>query len=103
MQGIADALSDAVAPSSTALSSVARSFIGQVSQFSSAVAGERVRSENAYTFQVAQNTTLKEMELSKGVDTDQELQKLMQIEQYYAANAKVISTVDTLYERLLSI
>ncbi|MFW2588323.1 flagellar hook-associated protein FlgK [Sagittula sp. SSi028] len=103
VQRIADALSDAVAPSSAALSSVARSFIGQVSQFSSAVAGERVRSENAYTFQVAQNTTLKEMELSKGVDTDQELQKLMQIEQYYAANAKVISTVDTLYERLLSI
>lgn len=103
LQGIADALGASNVPGSAALPSIARTFIDQVSQFSSSVAGERVRSENAFTFLSAQNRTLREMELSKGVDTDQELQKLMQVEQYYTANAKVISTVDDLFERLLSI
>ncbi|MEQ5869164.1 flagellar hook-associated protein FlgK [Sagittula sp. NFXS13] len=103
IKGIADILGEQIAPSSGALSPVARSFVDHVSQFSSAMVGERVRSENAFIFQTAQNTTLKEMELSKGVDTDQELQKLLQVEQYYTANAKVISTVDSLFERLLSI
>lgn len=38
-----------------------------------------------------------------GVDTDQELQRLLSIEQAYAANARVIETVDRLLQRLLEI
>ena len=41
------------------------------------------------------------IELEQGVDTDQELQNLMKIEQAYAANARVISVVDELMETLL--
>ncbi len=103
LQSISDALTSASVPSSGALPSLSRSFVDHVSEFSSAAAGERVRTENTHTFQTIQNTTLKEIELSKGVDTDQELQRLMQIEQHYAANAKVMSTVDQLLERLMSI
>lgn len=39
--------------------------------------------------------------LAEGVDTDQELQKLLQIEQAYAANARVITTIDEMIQQLL--
>lgn len=38
-----------------------------------------------------------------GVDTDRELQNLLTIEQAYAANARVIQTIDQLIQRLLEI
>ncbi len=41
------------------------------------------------------------IEAEQGVDTDQELQRLMQIEQVYAANARLISVVDELMDTLL--
>ena len=41
--------------------------------------------------------------LENGVDTDQELQKLLLIEQAYAANARVIQTVDALFDTLMRI
>ncbi|WP_170786396.1 flagellar hook-associated protein FlgK [Ruegeria lacuscaerulensis] len=50
------------------------------------------------------NSTQEEMtriEAEQGVDTDQELQRLIQIEQTYAANARLISVVDELMETLL--
>lgn len=48
--------------------------------------------------------SLGEAELSAtGVDTDAELQKLLAIEQAYAANARVIETVNQMVQRLLEI
>lgn len=41
------------------------------------------------------------IEAEQGVDTDTELQNLMQIQQTYAANARVISVVDELMETVL--
>ncbi|OED48591.1 flagellar hook-associated protein FlgK [Leisingera sp. S232] len=46
---------------------------------------------------------LSQAELALGVDTDAELQNLMLVEKYYAANARVISVVDELMETLLGI
>jgi flagellar hook-associated protein 1 len=48
-------------------------------------------------------TRLAALERRGGVDTDQEMQKLLLIEQVYAANARVISAVDDLIARLLEI
>ncbi|MBV7395332.1 flagellar hook-associated protein FlgK [Mameliella sediminis] len=103
LQGISTALSTSSVPGSGGLTAIARSFADHISEFASTAVGERVRAENDQTFVSIQNTALKELELSKGVDTDQELQRLMQIEQHYTANAKVMSTVDDLLERLMSI
>ncbi|KUF09590.1 flagellar hook-associated protein FlgK [Pseudoponticoccus marisrubri] len=103
LQGLSAALEAAVPPGSSTLAPVARSFADQMSDFSSAISGQRVRAEGALTYATTQNTALKELELSEGVDTDQELQKLMQIEQLYTANAKVMSVVDDLFDRLISI
>ena len=48
--------------------------------------------------------SLREAEIgATGVDTDAELQKLLAIEQSYAANARVIQTADRLIQRLLEI
>ncbi|MGB0925702.1 MAG: flagellar hook-associated protein FlgK [Pikeienuella sp.] len=47
---------------------------------------------------------LRAAELSDiGVDTDQELTRLLQVEQAFAANARVIEVIDTLMQRLLQI
>lgn len=103
LQGISAALSVPAVPGSGALAPVARSFADQAAEFSSGTSAARVREENNRTYLAAQNTALKEREFSQGVDTDQELQRLMLIEQHYAANARVMSAVDQLMERLLAI
>lgn len=75
--------------------------------------GERISAlgERAVSFRVdalqrdeaaqSRNTTLRELENVGGVDTDQELQKLLMVEQSYAANAQVLSTMDDLINKLL--
>lgn len=103
LQGITDALNSSTLPSSTALAPVSKSFIAHVTDYSSNVASARVFAENEQVFSANRNTVLRELEFAKGVDTDQELQNLMLIEQHYTANAKVMQTVDELMERLLSI
>ncbi|WP_136443327.1 flagellar hook-associated protein FlgK [Pacificoceanicola onchidii] len=103
LTAITAALEEKVLPSSATLDPVSSSFMNQVANFASDVVGERVRAENRHIFALSQNTGLKEVELSKGVDTDFELQNLMEIEQLYAANAKVMQTVDELLARLMNI
>lgn len=49
----------------------------------------------------ASRTELTRIEMEQGVDTDAELQALMLIEQTYAANARVIQTVDDMMQTLL--
>jgi len=69
----------------------------------SAVSSRRVSAEGEASFSQARFTTLKEMELSEGVDTDQELQSLLAIEQSYAANAKVIQSVEEMMKLILGL
>jgi flagellar hook-associated protein 1 FlgK len=57
--------------------------------------------ESAYT--AARLDTYEQLEAQDGVDTDQEMQNLLVIEQAYAANARVIKTVDTLINTLLDL
>ncbi|WP_170507620.1 flagellar hook-associated protein FlgK [Ruegeria arenilitoris] len=53
------------------------------------------------TFANSAQLEMARIEAEQGVDTDQELQNLMEIEQAYAANARVISVVDELMQTLL--
>ncbi|MBY6003925.1 flagellar hook-associated protein FlgK [Salipiger bermudensis] len=103
LQGYSGALEDLVSPSSSALGTGAQSFAKHVADFHAVIAAARLRADGEQSFSSAQNTALKELELSKGVDTDAELQELLRIEQHYAANARVISVVDDLLEKLLAI
>ncbi|PCJ05749.1 MAG: flagellar hook-associated protein FlgK [Rhodobacteraceae bacterium] len=59
--------------------------------------------EQALSFASASFSAMSQMELARGVDTDEELHNLMLIEQAFAANAKVMSVVDELMKTLLRI
>ena len=59
--------------------------------------------DRALSFTSATTTELKEIELSRGVDTDEELRNLLTVEQAYAANARVIEVVSDLMDQLLRI
>lgn len=53
------------------------------------------------TFSAANKTEMERLELETGVDTDAELQSLMLVERAYAANARVVETVNELMDTLL--
>jgi flagellar hook-associated protein 1 FlgK len=52
---------------------------------------------------MARQDALKTAELATGVDSDQELQNLLRIEQAYAANARVLQTIDAMMQRLMEL
>ena len=80
-----------------------RSADGRVAAFSSDLGATRLSAEEQLSFSTARWETLREAELANGVDTDVELQILLQVEQAYAANARVIETVDFMMQRLMEI
>ncbi|MCB1355968.1 MAG: flagellar hook-associated protein FlgK [Maritimibacter sp.] len=82
---------------------VSRSASGLAADLLSRVGMERTAAENRQSYAVAQQESLTAMELETGVDTDAELQKLMLIEQAYAANAKVISTIDAMLQAIMDL
>ena len=57
--------------------------------------------DRSLSLAAASRTELTRIELAQGVDTDAELQALLLIEQAYAANARVIETVDDMMQTLL--
>lgn len=62
------------------------------------------RAQAASMFEEGAANALREAELAEiGVDTDQELSRLLQVEQAFSANARVVSVVDELFQRLLQI
>jgi flagellar hook-associated protein 1 FlgK len=59
--------------------------------------------DQALSFASASFSAMSQLELAQAVDSDEELQNLMLIEQAYAANAKVMTVVDQLMDTLLRI
>ena len=98
-----NALSDQRSPASGGFMAGQRSFSVLTSDMLSSAATNRLNAEGEATYNKTRVDTFTSMEAQNGVDTDQELQSLLQIEQSYAANAKVIKTVDTLIQTLLQI
>ena len=80
-----------------------RSAAGRIADFTAQTGTRRLTAEQNVSFTAARWDTLREAELSGGVNTDFELQMLLRIEQAYAANAKVIETVNAMMQRLLEI
>ncbi|WP_422075542.1 flagellar hook-associated protein FlgK [Tranquillimonas rosea] len=66
-------------------------------------AAARVGAEDAEAFQTIRSEALAGREAALGVDSDEEMQRLLLIEQAYAANARVVSTIDGMIQRLLEI
>lgn len=81
----------------------ARSAAGHAAHAAGALAAARIEAEDEVSFATARYNGLRERELALGVDTDAEMQTLLLVEQAYAANARVIETVDFLLRRLMEI
>ena len=103
LNALADALSQTRLPSSGSFGPAALSAAGIATGLASQLGSSRLREDQLLSFASAQFYELTERELANGVDTDVELQNLMVIEQAYAANARVIETVDQMFDALLRI
>ncbi|WP_068108495.1 flagellar hook-associated protein FlgK [Tropicimonas marinistellae] len=69
----------------------------------SKISSQQQAAEDRQTYESARVDALKTEEARTGVDTDDEMQKLLLIENAYAANARVIQTLDELMDQLLGI
>lgn len=109
--GLADAtILQALASSvreSRALTSPGLSGSGSLSSLASEIAAmastTRLAAESSMSFASARREGLAAELLADGVDTDRELQDLLLIEQAYAANARVIQTIDEMMRNILEI
>ena len=97
------ALNQAREPASGNFMAGARSFSVLVGDYVSSVATSRLAAESDVTFSSSKAEGLKMMELENGVDTDQEMQKLLLVEQAYQANAKIISMIDQMIKTLMEL
>lgn len=100
---LVDALSARRSLPSGDLAGPARDAAGFAGQLAALASSDNRLAERDAGFAQARLDTLKERELAGGVDSDQELQKLILIEQAYAANARVIETVDQMVRKLMEI
>ncbi len=80
-----------------------RSFAALASDLISGIASDRLTAESEQGFAAAKALALGTQEAAGGVDTDQEMQALLMMEKAYAANAKVISALGSMIDRLLEI
>ncbi|NBE07362.1 flagellar hook-associated protein FlgK [Paragemmobacter ruber] len=76
---------------------------GRASSLVETLSTRRIQAEEDASRTSARANTLSEAEAAKGVNTDSELQDLLQIEKAYAANARVLQVVDGLLQNLLEI
>ena len=100
---LSGAMTAARPTASAALSGAGRSLSGLAADILSLTATDRLGADAERAFTAARHAALDEMEKAGGVDTDQELQSLLVIEKTYAANAKVIQTVDEMINTLLGL
>lgn len=101
LNALAQSLSDTRAPSSGDFSALPRSLSTLATEVLSLNNGQLLAAEEAQSFAQSQSETLTGLLREEGVDTDQEMQQLLLIEQAYSANAKVISTLDALLGQIL--
>lgn len=97
-----DALTENRTPSGSVFGQTADMF-QQVAHSESWFASKGLRIEQSVSALGAHHAQLQEMQFAQGVDTDSEMQRLMEIEKNYAANAKVIDVVDQMLASILRI
>lgn len=101
LQSLNGALNAALVPGSGGFSGGAFTLPGLVSAVTSSIGTSRNIAEQELSFASARFTELTERQFAEGVDTDEEIQRLMMIEQSYAANARMIEAVDEMMQTIL--
>ncbi len=97
------ALNQAQPLSSTGFVSGNRSLATLTGELLSDASTQRLAAQTEQSFAASRLTALKDMEAQNGIDTDQEMQQLLTIEKNYAANARVIQTVNDMIDTVLRI
>lgn len=95
------ALTDLRDPASPTFMPGERSLATLAADLLSGIATDRLTADGEASYSLSRADSLRSMELEGGVDTDREVQTLLLIEQNYAANAKVVQTVDEMIKLLL--
>ena len=103
LNALSDTLRAQRTPASGDFGPGAFSAIDLTTSLSSQLGTDRLRSDQQLSFASAQLNELIQLELADGVDSDAELQRLILVEQAYAANARIIQTVDDMLNTLLGI
>ncbi len=102
LQGLSDAMGDPRNPVGFVSQNAANGSATMASEIAAFFAGRAARSDEDRAYLNARQAVLAERETNAiGVDTDNELQSLILVEQSYAANARVLTVVDTLMKLLL--
>ena len=97
-------LSDALArPTQLDPGQPQRDLHGHAADLAQWASATRLRVEDTHVASRARSDHLAESLAAKGVDSDVQLQRLLVLEKTYAANARVIATVDTMMRTLLEI
>ncbi|WP_298859169.1 flagellar hook-associated protein FlgK [uncultured Sulfitobacter sp.] len=100
LNGLRASLEENRIPASGNFGTGSRNTASLISAFSGLLASTRGSAEQDMTFTAARLTELTELQLSDGIDTDQELQNLLILEQAYAANARVIQAANEMLETM---
>lgn len=103
LSSLRDALNAPREPASGGFMAGQRSFSVFSSDLLSLVSTAKLKAEGDAAYSTTRLETFTSMEAEGGVDTDHEMQSLLQIEHSYAANAKVIKAVDDMMNTLLEI
>ncbi|MFD0982126.1 flagellar hook-associated protein FlgK [Tropicimonas aquimaris] len=103
LSALTDRLNESRATASGASAGLQRSTSELASDVLSQISRQQQSAETRQGFEAAQLDAISTEEARNGVDTDDEMQKLLLIEQSYAANARVIQTIEELLDQLLGI
>ncbi len=98
-----DALSAARPTASGGFTATPRNMTDLITETLSRIGMNRSTAEQTLSQSSSRHTALLAAELAGGVDTDDELQRLLQIEQMYAANARVMTVAGDLMDELMRI
>lgn len=103
LNALVQALGALRTPASGGFVGGARSASGLAAEFLSGVGVARQTAESGLAYAGARAEALKAAELAGGVDSDQELQQLLLVEQAYSANARVVAAAEAMLDRLMEI
>ena len=103
LTAMTDAMQAARVPASGPFIGAARSAAGLAADVLSNISGQRQQADIRQSYATTRQAAMTELQLADGVDTDAEMQDLLVIEQAYAANARVIQTIDSLIQTLIGL
>ncbi|SDJ12212.1 flagellar hook-associated protein FlgK [Aliiruegeria lutimaris] len=103
LSAMAESITETRVAASGVSAGVSRSLAGIAFDLLSEIESNYSKHEGAQAFHSARAEAIAYEIAQDGVDTDTEMQKLLLIEQAYAANARVIQTVDELMQHLLEL